>query len=262
MGNQGTADDSLRKAAAVIKSGVLGPVKEVHVWTNRPIWPQGGPRPEVGALPGDLDWNLWLGPAPVRPYADGYHPLRVARLVGFRHRRVGRHGLPHREHALHGPESARPDRRAGRMLRPQRRQLSRSGRSSTSTSRPWAIGRRSKLFWYDGGKLPRRETVRRQEDVRQTGSLVIGEKGKLFAPGDYAENDLILLGGVEMPEVKWTESPGHFEEWVRAIKGGEPAMSNFPTTPADSPKPSCWAIWPFGSPPPARARRSSGTPRT
>jgi len=46
MGNQGTAESPVRKTAAIVRSGVLGPVKEVHVWTNRPIWPQGGERPK------------------------------------------------------------------------------------------------------------------------------------------------------------------------------------------------------------------------
>jgi hypothetical protein len=61
-----------------------------------------------------------------------------------------------------------------------------------------------------------------------SGALVVGEKGSLYAPGDYAEKGLQLLGGVEKPEVDFVRSPGHFEEWVRAIKGGEQAMSNFP----------------------------------
>ena len=75
MGNQGTAGDSLRRAAAFIKSGALGAVKEVHVWTNRPVWPQGGGRPEEKPVPANLDWDCWLGPAPLRPYAAGYHPF-------------------------------------------------------------------------------------------------------------------------------------------------------------------------------------------
>ena len=63
--------------------------------------------------------------------------------------------------------------------------------------------------------------------LRPTGSLVIGEKGKLYSPGDYCEQEIHLLGGIAMPEVKWVRSPGHFAEWIRAIRGGEPATSNF-----------------------------------
>ncbi|HEY1784043.1 MAG TPA: Gfo/Idh/MocA family oxidoreductase, partial [Pirellulales bacterium] len=75
MGNQGTAGSGLRKSAAIVQAGTLGPVHEVHVWTNRPIWPQGGPRPEAKPVPKNVHWNLWLGPAPKRPYGDGYHPF-------------------------------------------------------------------------------------------------------------------------------------------------------------------------------------------
>ena len=64
MGNQGTADDGLRQSAAIIQAGALGTVNEVHVWTNRPIWPQGGPRPEPSRVPKHLHWDVWLGPAP------------------------------------------------------------------------------------------------------------------------------------------------------------------------------------------------------
>ncbi|MFP6769278.1 MAG: Gfo/Idh/MocA family oxidoreductase, partial [Planctomycetaceae bacterium] len=75
MGNQGTATSSLREGAAIVQSGVLGQIKEVHVWTNRPVWPQGGPRPKPSAVPKHLHWDIWLGPAPERPFGKGYHPF-------------------------------------------------------------------------------------------------------------------------------------------------------------------------------------------
>lgn len=65
------------------------------------------------------------------------------------------------------------------------------------------------------------------QKLESSGALIVGEKGKLYSPGDYA-GPYTLLGGITEPEVKYPESPGHFEEYVRAIKGGEPAMSNFP----------------------------------
>ncbi|MFH1269121.1 MAG: Gfo/Idh/MocA family oxidoreductase, partial [Planctomycetota bacterium] len=75
MGNQGTAENGLREAASLVKAGALGAVSEAHVWTNRPIWPQGGGRPEPEQCPDNIKWDLWLGPAPERPYAKGYHPF-------------------------------------------------------------------------------------------------------------------------------------------------------------------------------------------
>ena len=73
MGNQGTAVNSMRKNAYRVRAGAIGAVKEVHVWTNRPIWPQGIERSAEKPVPAGLDWNLWLGPAKERPYGDNYH---------------------------------------------------------------------------------------------------------------------------------------------------------------------------------------------
>ena len=101
-----------------------------------------------------------------------------------------------------------------------------------------------KFHWYDGGKLPSPDVLSFQEaaetvplkdlddehqrDAFAAGCLVIGDKGRLYAPGDYGEMGFALLDGGTEPEVDVPESPGHFQEWVRAIRGGEPAMSNFP----------------------------------
>ncbi len=101
MGNQGTAANSLRKTSAVIQSGAIGNVKDVHVWTNRPIWPQGGGRPPEAPVPSNVHWDLWLGCAPPRPYAPGYHPFAWRGWWDFGSG-AGRHGMPHGEHAVHG----------------------------------------------------------------------------------------------------------------------------------------------------------------
>jgi hypothetical protein len=81
---------------------------------------------------------------------------------------------------------------------------------------PWRPG--LKMVWYDGGKLPPADLF--DGDKPRGTSLIIGEKGKMSGGR--------LTGGLSEPEVNFPESPGHFEEWVRAIRGGEPAMSNFP----------------------------------
>ena len=75
MGNQGTAGHKFREGVEVIRSGMIGPVKEVHVWTNRPIWPQAPKvteRPTPAPVPKELSWDLWLGTAPERPYGVFY----------------------------------------------------------------------------------------------------------------------------------------------------------------------------------------------
>jgi hypothetical protein len=75
MGNQGSAADGLRRAVETIQDGLIGQVHEVHVWTNRPIWPQGMDRPQgEDPIPATFDWDRWLGPAPMRPFKDRRQP--------------------------------------------------------------------------------------------------------------------------------------------------------------------------------------------
>ena len=77
MGNQGTASSNLRRSAALLRAGVVGAVKEVHVWTNRPVWPQGGGRPtDTPAIPEHIHWPEFLGPAKHRPYHPSYTPFK------------------------------------------------------------------------------------------------------------------------------------------------------------------------------------------
>jgi predicted dehydrogenase len=83
MGNQGQASTETRLLCEQVWSGVIGPVREAHVWTDRPsqglfneYWPQGVGRPkDTPAVPSTMDWDLWIGPAPMRPYHPAYHPF-------------------------------------------------------------------------------------------------------------------------------------------------------------------------------------------
>ncbi|MGN6552674.1 MAG: Gfo/Idh/MocA family oxidoreductase, partial [Verrucomicrobiota bacterium] len=85
MGNQGSAEDGLRRAVEVIQAGIIGQVREVHVWSNRPIWPQGIERPAgEDPIPEGLDWDLWIGPAAMRPYKKGvYNPFNWRGWLDF-----------------------------------------------------------------------------------------------------------------------------------------------------------------------------------
>ncbi len=78
MGNQGSAEAGLRRAVEVIQAGVIGKPLELHVWTNRPVWPQGLNRPQGSdPVPANLDWDCWLGPAQKRPFKkDVYHTFK------------------------------------------------------------------------------------------------------------------------------------------------------------------------------------------
>jgi len=225
MGNQGTASNSLRKTAELIRAGSVGNVKEVHVWTNRPIWPQGGPRPAEATPPANIHWDLWLGPAPHRPYAPGYHPFAWRGWWDFGSGALGDMAC----HTVNMPFMALD------LRDPTAVQAETSGHNRDSYPK-WSIIKYDfpanasrpalTMTWYDGGKKPSPDLFDGQE-VSETGVLLIGDKGKLFAPGDYCEKGYKLLGGATDIAVDFEKSPGHFEEFARAIKGGAAARSNF-----------------------------------
>ncbi|MCC6145453.1 MAG: Gfo/Idh/MocA family oxidoreductase, partial [Candidatus Hydrogenedentes bacterium] len=76
MGNQGHCGDGVRETCEIIWSGGIGAVKEVHIWTNRPIWPQAVPEPLPSQpVPADMNWDLWISTAPWRPYNEKYAPF-------------------------------------------------------------------------------------------------------------------------------------------------------------------------------------------
>lgn len=221
MGNQGTAGDSLRRSAHWLKNGAIGTVKELHVWTNRAKgwWPQGVDRPAPKSPPANLPWDLWLGVAPERPYSDGYHPFKWRGWWDFGTGALGDIAC----HSVSMPFM-------GLDLRdPVSVEAETSGHNKDSFP-AWSIitfefaanGSRPalKLVWYDGGKLPAKELLGGREPSSGGGTLAIGDKGILL------NND--LLDGGKPVDVDFPHSPGHFEEWIRAIKGGEQAMSNFP----------------------------------
>ncbi len=225
MGNQGTASSRLRKAAAVVRAGALGTVKEVHVWTNRPIWPQGGKRPMTAEVQEGLHWGLWLGPAPKRPFGYGYHPFAWRGFWDFGTGALGDMAC----HTMNMPFMALD------LREPTAVEAETSGHNKETYPR-WSVirytfparGKRPALTmtWYDGGKLPSADLLDGAEPAK-SGSLIIGSKGKLYAPGDGV-GSYKLLGGVTEPEaVEYPQSPGHVEEWVRAMRGGPPAASNF-----------------------------------
>jgi predicted dehydrogenase len=234
MGNQGTADASLRKTVAVIQAGTLGAPKEIHVWTNRPIWPQGGTRPEPANCPKTLDWDLWIGPAPMRPYAEGYHPFKWRGWWDFGTGALGdmachTMNMPYWAYDLRDPISVQAE--TSGHNKDSYPASSKIVYEFAATDKRPAV----KLFWYDGGNLPDEHIMDPMYDLYpkdkaslKSGCVIIGEKDTMYVPGDYAEKLIKLSGNKPLPEVQFVRSPGHYEEWIRAIKGGEPAKSNFP----------------------------------
>jgi predicted dehydrogenase len=167
MGNQGTCMDGFRTAAECIRGGVLGTVKEVHAWTDRPIWPQGLGRPKhVDAIPATFRWDLWLGPAAWRPYASGrkdgdfkgYAPFHWRGYWDFGTGAVGDMAchvanLPFFALELDAPDwvEAKADSTTDEMA--PRRSTIRFGFPARGQRGPVV------LHWYDGGDLPPAELL-------------------------------------------------------------------------------------------------------
>jgi predicted dehydrogenase len=225
MGNQGTADSRLREAAALVRAGALGTVKEVHVWSNRPIWPQGGARPKDANRPESLNWDLWLGPAAERPFANGYHPTDWRGYWDFGAGALGDMGC----HTMNQPFMALD------LRDPISIEAESSGHDKYCFPK-WSViryqfperGKRPALSmtWYDGGKLPAAELIDGAKPAA-SGCLIIGDKGKVYSPGDGGDRPQ-WLGGATKPKVEFTQSAGHLTEFAKAIKGGPAPVSNFP----------------------------------
>lgn len=262
MGNQGSAGDGLRRAVEVIQSGIIGDAKELHVWSNRPIWPQGILRPQgEDPVPGDLDWDLWLGPAQFRPYKKGvYHSFAWRGWYDFGTGALGDMAC----HTVNMPF------RALKMGYPSVVELEMASRIYPETF-PLSSRIRfefpereglppMKFWWYDGN--PRtgagafnnpcrpsadlvKEIVTQRGELPTSGCLVVGTKGKLFAGDDYGSSFQVMMND----EKEYTSNDKHEavkavpqtiprrgsrdtdtemkKEWFEMIKGGAPAYSNF-----------------------------------
>lgn len=266
MGNQGTASNGLRRGVEIIRAGAIGPVHEVHVWTDRPAryWVQGtdaifkvatartaalaalhGKTPsnlQGPAVPKHVHWDLFLGPAPARPYDPIYHPFSWRGWWDFGTGALGdmachTTNLPFMALKLGYPTTVEAE----------------SGEINPETYPNWARitfqfpAREEmppvKLVWYEGSNKGKRvlppERLTKGQRMSDSGSLMVGEKGILFSPNDYGQRYSLLpqkdFEGYKGPaETLPRNSNGNRDvdlgqkaEWVAAIRGGPPAMSNF-----------------------------------
>ncbi len=240
MGNQGTATSPLRKAAYQIRAGQVGNVKEVHVWTNRPIWPPFNRRPMIQPVPSTLNWEAWIGPAPWRPYGgpDVYHQFAWRSWWDFGTGALGDMAchtcnMPFMALNMRDPtavEAECPEHDGDTFPRP----------SKIKFEFPKLDDRAAfTLYWYDGGNLPATDLFKgltleveldgkKYKPPASRGCLIIGDKATMYVPGDYAELGTQVLGAEEI-EVDFPRSPGHVKEWFVAMQDPKkPAMSNFP----------------------------------
>ena len=252
MGNQGSAGSGLRRAVEVIQAGIIGNAHELHVWSNRPIWPQGLARPAgESPVPKELDWNLWQGPAAVRPYLESvYHPFKWRGWMDYGTGALGDMAchtvnMPFRALKLGYPSVVECE--IASRFYPETYPLT----SRIRFEFPEREGLPPlKFWWYDGAPssdfkplrpYPNivRDIVNMRGKLPESGCLVIGDKGVLFSPDDYGSTFFLQLEGEKsfingkdheackvVPE-SIPRSPGHNQEWFNMIKDGTPAYSNF-----------------------------------
>jgi predicted dehydrogenase len=242
MGNQGHATEGARLTNEWIQAGILGTVREVHVWSDRAgrLWKQGIGRPTSRPpVPSTLNWNLWLGPAPERPYSPAYVPVTWRGWWDFGTAALGDMGchiIDHPVWALElGPPSTVEARATidGSVL---------NGNRPNSETYPVASiiyyefperGARPsvRMTWYDGGLMPPTPTqMPRNQQLPDNGVLYIGSKGVMYH-SSHGGMPQLLPGELHQEAARvprtMPRSPGHYEEWVAACKGGPRTVSNF-----------------------------------
>ena len=224
LGTQIHAGENYRRVVEIIQSGAIGDVTEIHVWVGKG-W-GGGERPTEGQQPpSNLSWDLWLGPAPERPYAAGrYHPAQWRRWWDFGQGTLGDMAchymdLPFWACDLRHPTSAEAE---GPEVHPETCPLGLKVKY-TYPQRGDLVP--LTLTWYDGNMIPK--TVH-GERVPGSGVMFVGTEGHMYADyGNYKLFPQEKFAGYEPPKPTIPRSIGHHAEWIKACKEGTPTTCNF-----------------------------------
>lgn len=253
MGNQGQASEDTRRLCELVWSGVIGKVREAHVWTDRPsqglfneYWPQGVPRPtETPEVPSTLDWQMWLGPAPERPYHPIYVPFKWRGWWDFGTGALGDIGCHAMDPVFRALKLGAPISVQGcstrvnketfplgsmvtyqfpaRGAQPQKHNahlIGLSGVGAGEVEMP-----ECKLVWYDGGlRPPRPEGLPNGQAMGDNGRLLVGDRGFILNTKVFPES---LAGDAAKVPVSIPRVKDHYQEWAAACKGGKLAGSNF-----------------------------------
>jgi predicted dehydrogenase len=230
MGNQIHSGENYRRVVELIKAGAIGQVHEVKVWVTAKY--SGGKFTTGTQPPAGLDWNLWLGPAPERPYSEDVHPFQWRKFWDYGTGALGDFGchymdLVHWALDLKAPTAVEAE-----------------GPPYDPVSTPaWCIAKYEypargeqppvKMSWYDSELKPvlagnLQVNGRPLTDVFKSGQLFIGAEGMLVS--DYNKHYLLpedKFAGYKAPEPSIPRSPGHHREWVEAIKSGGTTTCNF-----------------------------------
>ena len=233
MGNQGQASEEARITCELIWAGAIGNVKEVHAWSNRKpdISPRGIPRPkEVEPVPESLNWDLWVGPSPMRPYNRCYLPFSWRGWWDFGTGVLGDIGCHQLSTIFKCLKLKHPSTVEASSTNWQRDEISKETAPLASIVRyhfePDENHGPFDIIWYDGGmKPPRPEELEpnRRFGV-DDGIMYVGDKGKMLEHRLIPDTRAKEFG---KPPVKLERSPGQYREFILACKGGKPAGSNF-----------------------------------
>jgi predicted dehydrogenase len=253
MGNQGQASDQTRHLCELVWSGIIGPVHEAHIWTDRPsnglfdeYWPQGVPRPkETPPVPETLNWELWVGPAPMRAYNPIYLPFRWRGWWDFGTGALGDIGCHamdpvFRALKLGAPVSVQAASTRvnvdsfplGSMITyefPARAATPQEINVHVKTLQGKAAGAVEmppcKLRWYDGGlRPPRPDSLPDGTKMGDNGRMLVGEKG--FILNNSVFPSALAKEAADVPRTI-PRSKDHHQEWVLGCKGGAMPGSNF-----------------------------------
>jgi predicted dehydrogenase len=232
MGNQGTASDGFRKGVDSLRAGILGPVHEVHIWTNRPVWPQAIERPtDTQPVPAGLHWDLWLGCAPERPFHAGYHPFSWRGWYDFGTGALGDMACHTVNLAYMGLDLGAPERIEAQST-PLFAETYPAGARITYSFPARGEQPAVKLTWYDGQHRPDAGLLGGRE-LPGSGALIVGERGTMFSPDDYGARQEVRSTKGEALVIEaqagkaLPKSPGHHREWLAACRGEGRGLSHF-----------------------------------
>ena len=228
MGNNGHGGEGLRQTREWIQAGAIGPVRQVHCWSDRPgkFWTQDLDRPaDAPPVPGDLDWNLWIGAAPQRPYHPVYHPRAWRGWFNFGTGALGDMAIHNMDPAFYALDLDAPIA-AEAQTSPIRQESYPAWQIITYEFPAKADRPLVKIVWYDGGKMPPRpEGLPAGSELADNGIYFVGEKGTILCGGWSGPPALLPESRreeFELPPKTIPRSAGHREEWIQACKDGKP----------------------------------------
>jgi predicted dehydrogenase len=234
MGNHGHSGEGIRQTVEWIWDGAIGPVREVHAWTSAGRWGKGmSGRPPAAPVPAGVNWDLWLGPRPERPYSPYYTPVTWRDYWAFGTGVIGDMAIHHLDAALWALDLGAPETVEASCAFGLDDEM-----DSPASIFRFHYGARGALApvdvtWYDGGLMPPRPPELEDDDSMGqsgNGTLFVGDKGKIMCAGWGGPPRLLPLSRMETyrrPPKKLPRSKGHHRDWLDACKGGTPASSNF-----------------------------------